>query len=97
MEIPILFLRLRPAADSVLSVLDSHPQFEFEKVQQSSFSAFIFFMKTVRHCFSVRRCFINFLNDGFYLRPCVPLKTEGKLLRFLLSIIEGFRFLLVPL
>ena len=63
MEIPILFLRLRPAADSVLSVLDSHPQFEFEKVQQSSFSAFIFFMKTVRHCFSVRRCFINFLND----------------------------------
>ena len=62
MEIPILFLRLRPAADSVLSVLDSHPQFEFEKVQQSSFSAFIFYMKTVRHCFSVRRCFLSF-ND----------------------------------
>ena len=72
MEIPILFLRLRPAADSVLSVLDSHPQFEFEKVQQSSFSAFIFFMKTVRHCFSVRRCFINFFNDGMiqvFARP----------------------------
>ena len=68
MEIPILFLRLRPAADSVLSVLDSHPQFEFEKVQQSSFSAFIFFMKTVRHCFSVRRCFINFLNDRMIIQ-----------------------------
>ena len=71
MEIPILFLRLRPAADSVLSVLDSHPQFEFEKVQQSSFSAFIFFMKTVRHCFSVRRCFPSF-NDGMiqvFARP----------------------------
>ena len=70
MEIPILFLRLRPAADSVLSVLDSHPQFEFEKVQQSSFSAFIFFMKTVRHCFSVRRCFPHF-NDRIqvFARP----------------------------
>ncbi len=40
-EIPILFLKLRPAADSALSILYSHPPFEFEKFRDFSFSAFI--------------------------------------------------------
>jgi len=45
------FLKLRPAADSALSVLDSHPQFEFEKFLNLHFRRLFFLIKSVRHCF----------------------------------------------